>query len=120
MLCLDTYPLIEIAKGNQKFTHLLTEDFIITDITIAEFYYVILQEYDTAIASLWYKKFEHYCKTVPKEILIKAVQFRYANRNKNLSFFDCVGYVFALEEHHTFVTGDKEFKNMKLVLFIEK
>ena len=119
MKCLDTYPLIEIALGNEKFASLLNEDVIITDTTIAEFYYVILQRYDFSTADFWYKKFAPYCASVNREILIKAVKFRYANKKKDLSFFDCVGYIFAIENNHKFLTGDKEFKNLENVEFIK-
>src|SRR3989338_4455987 len=118
MNCLDTYPLIEIAKGNQKFTFLLNEDIIITDTTIAEFYYVILQKYNIATADYWYKKLAHYCTAVPRSILIKAVKFRHSNKKKDLSFFDSVGYLFATEFNYHFVTGDKEFENLDNVLYI--
>ena len=119
MKCLDTYPLIEIATGNEKFASLLSEDIIITDITIAEFYYVILRKYDIATADFWYRKFEHYCVVVPRAILLKAVKFRHDNKKKNLSFFDCVGYIFAIENNYKFLTGGEEFKNFDNVVYMD-
>lgn len=119
MKCLDTYPLIEIAAGNEKFASLLNDDIVVTDVTIAEFYYVILQRYDAFIADLWYKKFAPYCIPVPRDILIKAVKFRHTNRKRNLSFFDCVGYIFAVENDFKFLTGDEEFMNLENVIFIK-
>ena len=118
MKCLGTYPLVEIATGNKKFAFLLEEDFVVTDITISEFYYVLLQRYDVSTADFWYGKFEHYCTDVSRSILIKAVKFRHDNKKKNLSFFDCVGYIFAIENNHKFVTGDKEFQNLTGVMYI--
>ena len=119
MKCLDTYPLIEIAAGNKRFLYLLDEEIIITDITISEFYYVMLQKYGSSNAEFWYKRLMPYCTTVPRDFLIKAVKFRYQNKKKNLSFFDCVGYVFALENKIKFVTGDKEFEHFDNVEFIK-
>ena len=123
MKCLDTYPLVEIASGNKKFTVLLDENIIIPDITIAEFYYVILQKYDPSKAEFWYKELMPYCVSINRDILIKAVKFRFQNKNKNkkrnLSFFDCVGYIYALENKIKFVTGDKEFENLENVEFIK-
>jgi predicted nucleic acid-binding protein len=119
MKCLDTHPLIEIAAGNEKFASLLNEDFIITDITIAEFYYVILRKYDVAPADFWYKKFAPYCVQVPKATLIKAVKFRYSNKKKDLSFFDCVGYTFSIENNYKFLTGGKEFKGFDNVIYLD-
>lgn len=119
MKCLDTYPLIEIAIGNEKFTSLLNEDFVITDITISEFYYVLLQKYNEQTADFWYRKFEPYCVRVSREILIKAVKFRYTNKKKNLSFFDCVGYIFAIENNYKFLTGGEEFKDFDNVVYMD-
>ena len=120
MKCFDTYPLIEIAAGNQKFVGLLNEEIIITDITLAEFYYVMLQKYDEAVADVWYKKFSQYSQNVSREVLVKAVTFRYNNKKKNLSFFDAVGYIFAKENGYLFVTGDKEFEEIEGVEFVKK
>lgn len=119
MKCLDTYPLIEIAIGNEKFASLLNEEIIITDLTIAEFYYVILRKYDVATADFWYRKFAPYCTPVPKEILIKAVKFRHSNKKLYLSFFDCVGYVFAIENNCKFLTGGKEFEGFDNVIYMD-
>ena len=120
MKCLDTYALIEIALGNPKFSSLVNEECVITDITIAEFYFVILQKYNEKTAQFWYKKFESYCVPVSRDVLIKAVEFRSDNKKEELSFFDSVGYIFSLEGGYIFVTGDKEFKNRESVLFIQK
>lgn len=118
MKCLDTYPLVEIATGNDRFAFLLNGDFVVTDTTIAEFYYVLLQRYDVSTADFWYKKFAPYCVTASKDILIEAMKFRHSNKKKDLSFFDCVGYVFAVENNYEFVTGDKEFQNLKNVAYL--
>ena len=120
MKCLDTFPLIEIAIGNEKAASLLDHDIIITDITISEFYYVILQKYNAATSDFWYKKFAPYCASVPRDVLIKAVRFRHINKKKEFSFFDCVGYIFATENKYEFVTGGKEFEGFRSVSIIKK
>ncbi len=119
MLCLDTYELAEISKGNQRFVKLMKGDFIITDVTLAEFYGIILREYDELTANYWYKKLNSYSRPVDKLVLVKAVKFRHQNKQKRLSFFDCVGYIYSVENNHKFVTGDKEFKKMAHVEFMK-
>ncbi len=47
---LDTYDLMEISQGNPKFNIYLDSDFIITDLTLAEFYGVILRRYNEQTA----------------------------------------------------------------------
>ena len=118
--CLDTYALIEIHDENPNFINYLNEDFVIIDLIMAEFYGIMLRNYNEQTAQYLFKKFEAYLKPVDVKILIKAVKFRQENKKENLSFFDCVGYVYALENNMNFVTGDKEFKNKEGVMFIQK
>ena len=114
---LDTYALAEIAQGNPQFLTYLSQDFIISDLTLAEFYAVLLWEEGVAMADHWFKKLEPYSAPVVRSILIKAIRFRYEVRKQNVSFFDAVGYIFALEHHCLFVTGDKEFEGLRGVEF---
>jgi len=60
-----------------------------------------------------------YSQDVPVEILVKTMKLRRVQRSRNLSFFDCVGYVFAEEQGCVFVTGDKEFQHWKNVEFVK-
>ncbi len=118
--CLDTYALMEISQQNPEFEVYLDSDFVITEITLVEFYGVILKEYDEKTAEYWFRKLEGYAVSVGKEILKEAIKFRYENKKKNISFFDAVGYVFSLANGCLFVTGDKEFKGLKNVEFKQK
>lgn len=118
--CLDTYALIEISKGNPKFVAYLDSEFVITDLTLVEFYSVILREYDEKTAEYWFKKLERYAVSADKLILKEAVKFRYENKKSDISFFDAVGYVFSIKKGYFFVTGDKEFENFEGVEFKKK
>ncbi len=118
--CLDTYALVEIAKGNAKFSEYINSNFILTDLTLAEFYSVLLREEGDKVADYWFKKLERYSISASKNILIEAIKFRYSNRKSGISFFDSVGYIFALKNGYYFVTGDKEFENFPNVEFKKK
>ena len=118
--CLDTYILIEIYLGNEKFLNYLNTEFIVTDLTLAEFFGVLLRDYGEEEANLWFKKLERYSASVSKEILVEAIKFRQKNKKQNFSFFDAVGYIFALKNGYKFVTGDKEFENLERVEFKRK
>ncbi len=120
MFCLDTYALVEIRRGNPKFLELSSRDFVITDLTMAEFYSILYRQNEENAAIEWNHKLHAYCRTVSKEILIKALKYRIDNKKEELSIFDCIGYIYALENNLKFVTGDKEFKNKEGVLFIPK
>ena len=119
MKCLDTYALVEINNGNPKFTCLLNEEPVITDITMAEFYALLYRKYNLQTADYWHKKLGFFCRSVSREILLRASRFRVDNNKQDLSFFDCVGYIYSLENNMKFVTGDKEFRFRRGVEFIK-
>ncbi len=118
--CLDTYALVEIALNNQKFASYLSSEFVINDITFAEFYSILLREEGEKTANYWYKKLERYSLPVTKEMLIEAVRFRQIHKKTGISFFDAVGYIFSLKNRYLFVTGDKEFEHFPNVEFKKK
>ena len=112
MKYIDTYVLAEIAEGNKAYINYTSGDFLITDLTLAEFYWVLLRDKSKNLADFWYEKLRSYAVAVDQHTLISTMVFRYSNKKKNLSFFDCVGYVFAIQNNMLFVTGDKEFKDL--------
>jgi len=118
--CLDTYALMEITEGNKKFIEIINSNFVITDITLAEFYSVLLRKMGEQTADYWLGKFERHSLSVGRDILIKAVKFRHEYKKTNISFFDAVGYIFSIEHGFYFVTGDKEFEKMINVGFKKK
>ena len=120
MYCLDTYALWEIQLGNPKFAIFSTEEFIVNEWTFVEFYRSLVKQYDKATADYWLRKLQPFIQKVELETLTKAVLFQEENKKGNMSLFDAVGYMYAQEHTILFVTGDKEFKGRKGVLFIQK
>lgn len=120
MFCLDTYALAEIGNGNPKFAEFLNKEIIITDLTMAEYYSVLYRDGKEDKAIYWLNRLASFCHQVSREILIKALKYRIDNKKEDLSIFDCIGYIYSLENNLKFVTGDKEFKNKESVLFISK
>ena len=118
--CLDTYVLMELYYGNRKFLTYSNADVVIPDPTLAEFFGVLLRNHGKTEAMTWFKKLARYAVPVDKETLRDAVEFRQANKKKRISFFDAVGYIYALKKGMAFVTCDKEFKDMNGVEFIRK
>ena len=119
VICLDTYTLIEISLGNSDFIPLLEKEVVIPDTTIAEFYSMMYRKYNLKTAEYWYRRLNSFLTPVKRDILIKAMKYKIDNKKQNLSFFDCVGYIFALENNMKFVTGDREFKNKPKVEYIK-
>ena len=118
--CLDTYALWEIILGNPKFTFLLNQQYVITNWTLVEFYKTLLQRFDKSTAIIWYNKFKSFAEDVNIEVAIKAVEFQHDSKKEGMSLFDCIGYLFSLENNYDFVTGDKAFKDKEGILFIQK
>ena len=117
---LDTSALVEVAKGNDPLRDYIAQDFVINDVTLAEFYSVMLREYDEQTANYWFKRVGTKSMSVTKELLVEAVKFRRYNKGKNLSFFDAVGYVYSVKNNHVFLTGDKDFEGLPGVEFVKK
>ncbi len=116
---LDTYALYEVMDGNPNFLHYLNQNFTISDLTLTEFYALLLRRFNQNTADYWANQFRIYSESTPFSILVKAVIFR-KQTGKNISFFDAVGYMHAKENNYLFVTGDKEFETMQNVEFIQK
>jgi predicted nucleic acid-binding protein len=119
MNCLDTYALVEIQEGNPAFVDLFHGSFVVTDITLAEFYGVLYRRMGQQTADYWRRKIEPFVVDVSRDMLIVATKYRIDNNKEDLSFVDCVGYMYSIENGIPFVTGDKAFKNKKGVRFIK-
>jgi len=117
---LDTYALVELSRGNPKFIKYSQEEFITSDVTLAEFYGVLLREFNERTADYWLNKIRPYSEEVYLEVMINAFKFRKQLKETKFSFFDAVGYVFSKERGAVFVTGDEDFKNIKDVEFVKK
>lgn len=118
--CLDTYALVEIVYQNPKFSSYLNSDFVITDLTLAEFYGVLLRDDSAELAEYWFKKLEPYAIPITRDILREAVKFRHEHKKTDMSLFDALGYVFSMKNGYLFVTGDKEFEAFAGVEFRKK
>ena len=116
----DTYAIIEIIKGNEKY-EFVNENTIITSVTnLAELYYALLLEKKKEIVDTIIKKLNLQLVEITSQDAIEAAYFRYKNKKLFLSYIDCLGYVLALKSNLNFLTGDKGFKNLKNVEFVSK
>ncbi len=114
----DTYAIIEIIKENKAYSKYSKELIITSMLNFGELYYALLKDFNEAIANEWRRILEQTLLLINADIIVNAMVFKHENRNKNFSFIDCVGYVLARENNLTFLTGDKEFKGMANVEFV--
>lgn len=115
----DSYAIIEIIKGNPNYARYTQEEVILTIFNLAEIYWAVLNDLGEKAAEEIYKQYKPGLIGVSDEILKKAMKFRKKYKKRNLSYTDCIGYIFALENGMKFLTGDKEFKSMPNVEFVQ-
>ena len=117
-LCLDTTALMQIHDGDARILPHLYEETTTTDLTLAEFYGVVYRKLGEKTAEHWQKKFITMTRPVGLRTLFAAVKLKEDSKKERLSFFDCVGYVYAQEHGMKFLTSDAAFKGKKGVVFV--
>ena len=117
---LDTYAIIEIANGNPEYIKYLKEKLFTSLYNLYELYFNLLKNYDEDIARKIFYQFKANVIQIRDEHIFKASKFKLNNIKKGLSYVDCLGYIMSLEYKLKFLTGDKEFENLKNVEFVKK
>ena len=115
----DSYAIIEIIKENQNYRKYLEEDATITIFNLAEIYWSVLNYFEEDKAEVVYEKYKGATVEIPDEVLKKSIKFRKEHKKQNLSYTDCIGYIYAKENGMKFLTGDKEFKDFENVEFVK-
>ena len=115
--CLDTHALAEIKQENPNFDDLVSLGFLITDLTLADFYARLLREEGEKSAEYWRGRLTAHCISVPREILIDGVKFQQQHRESGIRLSDAVAYLYAVANDFVFVTLNKTFKELPHVAF---
>ena len=120
ILFYDTYAILEIIKGNANYKNYLKNIGIVTTkLNLMELYYRLYILHGLETAELYYQKYKPFVIEVDDSIIKKAMIFKAENRKKDLSYVDCIGYVFAKENKIKFLTGDNQFEGMENVEFVK-
>lgn len=56
---------------------------------------------------------------IDDEVLKEAVKFRKNNKKRDLSYADCIGYIYSKLNGIKFLTGDRQFSDMQFVEFVK-
>lgn len=115
----DSYALVELTKGNPKYIAYADSQVIITIFNLVEFTYSALTDYGKEKAEELCKKFTECVHNIDEDTIIEAMEFRKQHKKRNLSYADCVGYVFAKKNKLVFLTGDEQFRNFDNVEFVK-
>ena len=115
----DTYALIEILKSNPDYVPYLEEPITITMLNLIELYYSALKYLGIERAKEYYTKYKVSVVEINDEIVFDAMKLKLKYSQKNLSYVDCIGYIYAKANKLKFLTGDKEFIGMENVEFVK-
>lgn len=117
---LDSYAMYSYLEGNDRLSPYFADEGLLTSsFNIAELYYHLLLKKGEKLADEWTIPFIS-VSTNPSPLTIKnAMKFRLANKKKNFSYADCIGYQLAKERNLKFLTGDEQFKGLPNVEFVK-
>ncbi|MDP3728033.1 MAG: type II toxin-antitoxin system VapC family toxin [bacterium] len=116
----DSYAIIEIVKGNPKYIKYIDTEIILTEFNLPEITSSILNDFGEEKAREAYQKFSECTVQISEEVLIEALKFRKENKKRELSYTDCIGYIYAKKHKLLFLTGDEQFKDKENVEFVKK
>ena len=116
----DTYAFHEIIAGNPNYKKFTKNTAIITTkLNLMELYYTLLITYNKTKADKYYDLFVKYAIETDDDTVKEAMVLRFLNKEKGLSYVDCIGYIIAKKRNIPFLTGDKEFEHMENVEFVK-
>ena len=116
---LDTYAIIEIIKGNQNYKKFTSEKIYTSIFNLYELYYCLLKDYSELIALKNFEQFKNIIISIKEENIFEASKFKLNHKKQRLSYIDALGYTIAIQNNLKFLTGDKEFENLKNVEFVK-
>lgn len=117
MTFFDSYAILEIIGQNKAFSKFSNETIITNALNYSEVYYSLLRIYNKKTADYWASKLNFEFIEITPEIGIEAAQLKFKHKKQKLSYADCIGYITAKRNNMLFLTGDKEFRKLRNVLF---
>ena len=116
----DSYALIELTKSNPKYVPYLDYQIIISLFNLVEFTYSVFLDYGESKSREIYKQFNDCVVEINEEVILEALKFRREHHKKDLSYADCMGYIYARKNGLLFLTGDEQFRDFPGVEFVKK
>lgn len=114
MYYFDTYALLEIFYGNERYRKYLDVDVITTKLNLMEIYYHLLRVEGEDVANHYYDETIGYAIDFDDTDIKESMRFRLKMKKgkKNLSYIDALGYIIAEKLGIKFLTGDNAFEGM--------
>ena len=122
----DTYAIFELLEGNPAYQEYSSADVTITVFNLAEIYWTVLNKLGENEADEVYDYYKDAVVDIDDEtmkaamLFMKAVMhFHKSHKELDLSYADCIGYIYATRHSMRFLTGDKEFHQLEHVEFVK-
>ncbi|MEK6824982.1 MAG: PIN domain-containing protein [Nanoarchaeota archaeon] len=116
----DSYAFYEIIAKNPDYEKYKKDIAIITTrLNLMELHYGLLRTEGKDKADKIYDAYLEFAIEINDSVIKKSNQFRLENKDKKLSYVDCIGYTLAKENNARFLTGDQQFKEMENVEFVK-
>jgi uncharacterized protein len=115
----DTYALVELFKGNEKYRPFADCKALCCYLNLYELFYNLLKEYGEEKANPFFNRVKGFCVELEYGWIKEACRFRQEHKRRDLSYADCLGYVIARNRKVMFLTGDKEFEDLPNVEFVK-
>jgi predicted nucleic acid-binding protein len=113
----DTYAIIELLEHNPNFKKYGEYPMITTTLNKIEVYWWALTKHDKALADILLRSL---CtQDISDEVISEAMVFRQKFKKRDISYADAIGYVFARKNDVLFLTGDRQFKDLPGVEFVQ-
>lgn len=114
MYFFDSYAIFEIFNKNPAYEKYANEEITTSVLNIAEIHYGFLKQGEPEKSALIVARLAEFSPALVKQ----AMEFRFRHKRQKLSMVDCIGYMIAKEMRIPFLTGDKEFKGLPNVEFV--
>ena len=116
---MDTYAIIEIIKGNPNYEKFLDCELYTNILNLYELYYNLILDFNQETAKKYFYQFRDNVIEIKDEHIFSASLVKLEHRKRRISYADALGYTMALNNGMMFLTGDKEFKEFKGVMFVK-
>ena len=115
----DTYALIEIIGGNKDYKKYENATLVTSEFNLIELYYHFLKNYSKDSAEHYFNHWLNLSVHILHTTIKLGMEIKLANKKEKLSYVDCIGYAFAIENNILFLTGDSKFENKEGVEFVK-
>jgi len=114
----DTYALVELIKRNPKFMPYGEYPLITTILNKIELYWWALNFNGEELGRIILNSISD-VQEIPDEVIESAMRFRKEHRKKDFVYADAIGYAFARKHNLLFLTGNRQFRDLPGVEFVQ-